>query len=162
MKPIDSREVEPVAPVPDDEKVDNICPGCGADLFVVGVIEVLSGGRSETKIRFMNDGVKPDITEIMDFDEQWALCGKCRVQVDHTAVAIIDAFKELHPPEMEEMSAALLTIEVKTPIFPENMEKLEDSIRDFLNSKGIEAVVESTLTGNTTVAGEVTNVNSTE
>lgn len=162
MKPIDSREVEPVAHVPDDEKVDNICPKCGADLFVVGVVEVLSGGYSETEIHFENGKVKSSVTETMDFDEQWALCSKCRGRVEHTAAAIIEAFKELHPPKVEEKPAPLLTIEVKTPILPENMEKLEDGLRDFLNSKGIETVVESTLTGNTTVAGEVTNVNSTE
>jgi hypothetical protein len=154
MKPIDSREVELVAHVPDDEKVDNICPKCGADLFVAGVVEVLSDGYSETGIHFENGGVKSDAIETTDFDEQWALCSKCRVRVEHTAAAIIEAFKELHPPKVEEEPAPLLTIEVKTPVLPENMEKLEDGLKDFLN-KGIEAVVESTLTGNTIVAREV-------
>lgn len=156
MKPIDSREVEPVAHVPDDEKVDNICPKCGADLFVVGVVEVLSGGYSETEIHFENGKVKSGVTETMDFDEQWALCSKCRGRVEHTAAAIIEAFKELHPPKVRDEIVPLLTIEVKTPIpLPDSMERLEDELRDFLISKGIRAVIESNLTGNTIVCQEV-------
>ncbi len=133
----------------------NICPNCGADLFEVGVVEAISGGYSETEIHFVDGGVKSGVTETMDFDEQWALCSKCRGRVEHTAAAMIEAFKELHPPKVEEKPAPLLTIEVKTPILPENMEKLEDGLRDFLNSKGIDAVIESALTGNTTVTKDV-------
>ncbi|MFZ2412441.1 MAG: hypothetical protein WAW23_12785 [Candidatus Methanoperedens sp.] len=152
MDHINNREVEPVAHVPDDDKVDNICHTCGADLFVVGVIEVLLGGYSEAKIHFENGEVKPGATETMDFNEQRALCGKCRGNVEHTAIVLIDAFKELYPPKVRDEIVPLLTIEVKAPILPESMERLEDSLRDFLISKGIEAVIESTLTGNTTVA----------
>jgi len=154
MKPIDSREVEPVAHVPDDDKVDHICPICSADLFKVGVVEGLSGGYSETEIYFENGEVKTGQTDVQNFDEQWALCGNCKERIEYTAVDIIDAFKELYPPKVEEKPVPLLTIKVKTPILPDSMEKLEDKLRDFLISKGIEAVIESTLTGNTTVAKE--------
>ncbi len=151
MKPIDSREVEPVAHVPDDEKVDNICPECGADLFVVGIVEVLSGGYSETEICFEDSKTKVGRSDIQDFDEQWALCGKCKERIEYTAATIIDEFEKLHPPKLGGERMPLLTIEVKTPILPERMERLEDELGDFLNSRGIDAVIDSTLTGNTTV-----------
>lgn len=99
MDHTNNREVEPVAHVPDDDKVDHICPKCGADLFVVGIVEVLSGGYSETEIHFEDGKVKFGVTETGDFDEQWALCRKCGGNVEHTAIMIIEAFKELHPPK---------------------------------------------------------------
>lgn len=45
-----------------------------------------------------------------------------------------------------------ITIEIKTLILPEEFEKLEDELRDFLNHKRIEAVIDNTEIGNTTVA----------
>ena len=84
--------VEPVAPVLDDD-VNHICPHCGADLFEVGVVEAISGGYSETKIHFENGEKKTGITVIEDFDEQWALCGKCNERIEYTAAAVIEAFE---------------------------------------------------------------------
>lgn len=151
MNPINSREIEPVANVPDDDKVDHICPKCGADLFKVGIVEVLSGGYSETEICFEDSKMKAGRPDVQNFDEQWALCGKCKERIEYTAVTIIDEFEMLYPPKLGGERMPLLTIEVKAPISPESMERLEDELRDFLNSRGIDAVIESTLTGNTTV-----------
>lgn len=133
----------------------NICPNCGADLFEVGVVEAISGGYSETEIHFVDGKTKIGTTNIKDFDEQWALCRKCCKRIEYTAADIIEAFENLYPPKVEKNHRALLTIDVKAPILPENMEKLEDGLRDFLNSKGIEAVIENPSTGNTTVANGV-------
>lgn len=156
MEPINDREADPVAHVPDDDKVNNICPNCGADLFIVGVIEVLSGGYSEAEIHFENSNVEPGATDTKDFDEQWALCGKCRGRIGHTAAAIIEAFKELHPPNVKDDLVPLLTIGVKMPIpLPESLERFEDDLRNFLISKGVRGVIESNLTGNTIVCEEV-------
>lgn len=47
---------------------------------------------------------------------------------------------------------SFLIVNLKTPLTPEIMERLEDSLKGFLNSMSIKAVIESTLTGNTTVA----------
>ena len=91
--------VEPVAPVPNDDQTDQICPHCGADLFEVGVVEAISGGYSETEIHFENGEKKTGITVIEDFDEQWALCGKCNERIEYTASDVIEAFEHLHPPE---------------------------------------------------------------
>jgi len=85
--------VEPVASVPDDEPIIHICPHCGANLFEVGVVEAISGGYSETEIHFENGEKKTGITVIEDFDEQWALCGKCNERIECTAAAIIEAFE---------------------------------------------------------------------
>ncbi len=46
---------------------------------------------------------------------------------------------------------SFLVVNLKTPLTPEIMERLEDSLKGFLNSMSIKAVIESTLTGNTTV-----------
>ena len=91
--------VEPVAPVPDDEPISHICQHCGADLFEVGVVEAISGGYSETEIHFGNGEKKTGITVIEDFDEQWALCGKCNERIECTAAAVIEAFENMHPLE---------------------------------------------------------------
>jgi hypothetical protein len=95
MDLINNRQVEPVAPVSDDDQTDHICPDCGANLFEVGVVEAISGGYSETEIHFENGEKKTGITVIEDFDEQWALCGKCNERIEYTAAAIIEAFEEL-------------------------------------------------------------------
>ena len=78
----------------------NICPHCGADLFEVGVVEAISGGYSETEIHFKNGEKKTGITVIQDFDEQWALCGKCKERIEYTALDVIEAFEILHPLEI--------------------------------------------------------------
>ncbi len=84
----------------DKNKPDiNLCPHCGADMFDVGVIEAISGGYSETEIHFENGETKTGITNIHDFDEQWALCGKCKERIEYTAIDVIEAFEILHPPE---------------------------------------------------------------
>ena len=96
MDPNNSKFVEPVAPVPDDDQIDHICPicpECGADLFEVGVVEAISGGYSETEIHFENGEKKTGITVIEDFDEQWALCGKCNERIECTAAAVIESFE---------------------------------------------------------------------
>jgi len=77
----------------------NICPHCGADMFEEGVVEAISGGYSETEIHFGNGETKTGITNIHDFDEQWALCGKCKERIEYTAVDVIEAFEILHPPQ---------------------------------------------------------------
>ena len=81
--------VEPVTSVTDDEQIIHICPHCGADLFEVGVVEAISGGYSETEIHFENGEKKTSITVIEDFDEQWALCGKCNERIEYTAANVI-------------------------------------------------------------------------
>ena len=130
----------------------NICPNCGADLFEVGVVEAVSGGYSETEIYFVDGKTKIGTTGIQDFDEQWALCRKCCKRIEYTAADIIEAFENLHQQKAVGERMPLLTIDIMTQILPESMEKLEDGLRDFLNSKGIEAVIENPSTGNTTVA----------
>lgn len=45
-----------------------------------------------------------------------------------------------------------ITINIESPVLPAELEKLEDALRDLLNSKGIKATIEDTGTGNTTVA----------
>jgi hypothetical protein len=82
-----------------DDPPINICPKCGADLFDVGVKEVIVGGYSETGICFADSKAEIGITSIQDFDEQWALCGKCNEQIEYTAGDVIEAFEHLHPPE---------------------------------------------------------------
>jgi hypothetical protein len=77
----------------------NICPHCGADLFDVGIVEAISGGYSETEIHFENGEKKTGITNIENFDEQWALCGKCKGRIEYTAADVIEAFENLHPLE---------------------------------------------------------------
>ncbi len=47
---------------------------------------------------------------------------------------------------------SFLVVNLKTPILSDHMEQLEDKLRDLMNKEGIKAVIESTLTGNTTVA----------
>jgi len=91
--------VEPVTPVQDDDHINHICPHCGVDLFEVGVVEAISGGYSETEIHFENGKKKTGITVIEDFDEQWALCGKCNERIEHTAAAVIEAFENLQNKE---------------------------------------------------------------
>jgi transcription elongation factor Elf1 len=99
MGPNNTKFVEPVAPVPDDDQTDHICPHCGADLFEVGVVEAISGGYSQTEIHFENGEKKTGITVIEDFDEQWALCGKCNERIECTAANVIEAFEALNPPK---------------------------------------------------------------
>jgi hypothetical protein len=94
--------VEPVAPVPDDDHVSHICQHCGADLFEVGVTEAIVGGYSETEIRFVNGKTETGVTSIQNFDEQWALCGKCNERIEYTAGDIIEAFgNQQHQQEKE-------------------------------------------------------------
>ncbi len=88
--------VEPVAPVPDDYHVSHICQHCGADLFEVGVTEAIAGGYSETEIRFVDGKIETGVTSIQDFDEQWALCGRCKGRIEYTAGDIIEAFGNQH------------------------------------------------------------------
>lgn len=91
---------EPHIEIEDDGDASvSVCPKCSADLFEVGIIEGLSGGYSETEIHFVNGKVETGITSVQDFDEQWALCGKCGERVEHPAIDIIEAFERLHPPE---------------------------------------------------------------
>ncbi len=82
-----------------EEPPVNICPKCRADLFEVGVVEVIVGGYAETYITFTNGKKETGTTEIQNFDEQWALCGKCNERIEHTAVDVIDAFEELQLKE---------------------------------------------------------------
>jgi hypothetical protein len=49
------------------------------------------------------------------------------------------------------MNVGKLTIKVKTLITPESAEILEEKLRDLLRSFGIEAVIEDSITGNTTL-----------
>ncbi len=124
----------------------NICPECGADLFKVGVTEATAGGYSETEIRFEHGEAIKGFTDTQNIDEQWAICGNCGARLsDRTAADVIDEYTRRYKPKD-------LTIDIKTLMLPEDLEKLEDGLRDFLNSKGIEAVIENPSTGNTTVA----------
>jgi hypothetical protein len=40
-------------------------------------VEAISGGYSETEILFVGGKTSIGTTGIQNFDEQWALCGKC-------------------------------------------------------------------------------------
>jgi len=48
----------------------------------------------------------------------------------------------------------VLTIKRKTAIFSDCAEMLEEELRDFLRSFGVEAVIEDSITGNTTVTDD--------
>ena len=46
----------------------------------------------------------------------------------------------------------MIKIKIGTALLPEQHERLEDDLRDFLIKQGIKATIENTSTGNTTVA----------
>lgn len=48
----------------------------------------------------------------------------------------------------------IIRIHIKTPLTPEAHEKLEDELAGFLYSRGIEAVIENSVTGNSTTTKE--------
>jgi hypothetical protein len=48
------------------------------------------------------------------------------------------------------MNTGKLTIKLKSPITPESAEILEEKIRDLLRSFNIDAVIDDSITGNTT------------
>jgi hypothetical protein len=52
------------------------------------------------------------------------------------------------------MNAGKLTIKVKAPITSEEAEELEEEIRDLLRKNGIDATIEDSITGNTTVTDD--------
>ncbi|HLE75988.1 MAG TPA: hypothetical protein VI864_08135 [Candidatus Bathyarchaeia archaeon] len=49
------------------------------------------------------------------------------------------------------MNAGKLTIRIKAPITPESAEILEEKIRDLLRNCNIEATINDSITGNTTL-----------
>ena len=52
------------------------------------------------------------------------------------------------------MNAGKLTIKLKVPITFEEAEELEEKIRDLLRQNGIEAKIEDSITGNTTLTDD--------
>ena len=52
------------------------------------------------------------------------------------------------------MNNGKLTIKVKAPITSEEAEELEEEIRDLLRKNGIDATIEDSITGNTTVTDD--------
>ena len=52
------------------------------------------------------------------------------------------------------MNAGKLTIRVKAPITSEEAEELEEKIRDLLRANGIDATIEDSITGNTTLTAD--------
>lgn len=52
------------------------------------------------------------------------------------------------------MDLGVLTIKRKTAIFSDCAEMLEEELRDFLRSFGVEAVIEDSITGNTTLTDD--------
>ncbi len=55
------------------------------------------------------------------------------------------------------MNLGKLTIKLKTLITPECAEMLEEELRDFLRSFGADAVIEDSITGNTTLTDDRDN-----
>jgi hypothetical protein len=52
------------------------------------------------------------------------------------------------------VNLGVLTIKLKTAIFSDCAEMLEEELRDFLRSFGVEAVIEDSITGNTTLTDD--------
>ena len=52
------------------------------------------------------------------------------------------------------MNGGKLTIRLKAPITSEEAEELEEKIRDLLRQNGIEAKIEDSITGNTTLIAD--------
>ena len=53
-----------------------------------------------------------------------------------------------------DMNAGKFTIKLKAPITSEEAEELEEKIRDLLRANEIEATIEDSITGNTTVTDD--------
>ena len=52
------------------------------------------------------------------------------------------------------MNAGRLIIKLKAPITSEEAEELEEEIRDLLRKNGVDATIEDSITGNTTVTDD--------